>query len=82
MYFVVGHGERAINDSGKDGYNAIRTLLEKANYETKELLLLREANVPADASVVVIAGARKDFAPQELTALRTTFDAEASCSSS
>ncbi|MBI3086495.1 MAG: GldG family protein [candidate division NC10 bacterium] len=62
MYFVVGHGERAITDSGKDGYNAIRTLVEKANYETRELLLLRETSVPADASVVVIAGPRKDFA--------------------
>ncbi len=70
MYFVVGHGERAITDSGKDGYNAIRTLVEKANYETRELLLLREASVPADASVVVIAGPRKDFAEQELATLK------------
>ncbi|MBI3121297.1 MAG: GldG family protein [candidate division NC10 bacterium] len=70
MYFVVGHGERAITDSGKDGYNAIRTLVEKANYETRELLLLRETSVPADASVVVIAGPRKDFAGQELATLK------------
>jgi ABC-type uncharacterized transport system involved in gliding motility auxiliary subunit len=70
MYFVVGHGERAINDSGKDGYNAIRTLVEKANYETREFLLLRETSVPADASVVVIAGPRKDFAEQELATLK------------
>lgn len=70
MYFVIGHGERAISDSGKDGYNAIRTLVEKANYETRELLLLRETRVPADASVVVMAGPRKDFAEQELTTLK------------
>jgi ABC-type uncharacterized transport system involved in gliding motility auxiliary subunit len=70
MYFVVGHGERSIQDSGKDGFNGIRTLIEQANYDTRELLLLREENVPADASVVVIAGSRKDFVEQELTALK------------
>jgi ABC-type uncharacterized transport system involved in gliding motility auxiliary subunit len=69
LHFVTGHGERDLNDSGKDGYNAIRTLMERANYETKQLLLLREPAVPADASVVVVAGPRKDFAEQELSAL-------------
>lgn len=65
IYSVVGHGERGIQDGGREGYSTIRTQIEKANYRVKELLLLREPAVPADAAVVVLAGPRKDLQEQE-----------------
>lgn len=70
VYFVVGHGERGIQDSGREGYSTIRAEIEKANYLAKELLLLREPAVPADAAVVILAGPRKDLQEQEQSLLR------------
>lgn len=70
IYFLKGHGEADLNDPGKTGYGGLKEAIEKANYEVKELLLLREAKVPEDASVLIVAGPKKDLLASELSAIK------------
>ena len=66
VYFVQGHGERANDDSGRDGYSQIAQSLQAENYEVDKLVLAQQKEVPADASVLVVPGPRTDFFPAEM----------------
>jgi ABC-type uncharacterized transport system involved in gliding motility auxiliary subunit len=71
LYFSAGHGERDLFDSDRSlGYSQLRYLLLQDNYQIKDLALLGGAEVPDDASIVLIVGPRKDFSPDELQGLR------------
>src|SRR5262245_13381809 len=69
VYFLKGHGEKDLATTERNGLSQLKTALEKVNYETKELLLAREAKVPDDAGIVVVAGPDKDLLPNEVDAL-------------
>jgi ABC-type uncharacterized transport system involved in gliding motility auxiliary subunit len=69
VYVIKGHGEREITNSERAGFSQARDQMEKANYEVKELLLAGQARLPDDAAVVIVAGPKTDFFPQELAAL-------------
>lgn len=70
IHFLKGHGEGDLEDPSRMGLSGIKEAVEKANYQVKELLLLREPQVPEEASVVVIPGPKKDLEASELQALR------------
>ncbi len=57
IYFLTGHGELSIDESGDEGFSQAKALLEQKNYVIKELNLLSADGVPQDASAVVIVGA-------------------------
>jgi ABC-type uncharacterized transport system involved in gliding motility auxiliary subunit len=61
IYFLSGHGERDVADSGKGGYSVVRMGLARDLYEVETLNLTRELVVPDDCAVLVIAGASKSF---------------------
>jgi ABC-type uncharacterized transport system involved in gliding motility auxiliary subunit len=65
IYFLTGHGERSIKDIGREGFSQLAKEVEKQNYRVKELLLATQKEVPADASVVIIAAPSKPLLPQE-----------------
>ncbi|MBF0528075.1 MAG: GldG family protein [Deltaproteobacteria bacterium] len=69
IYFLTGHGERNLEEFGKNGYSSVKTLLGDKNYDIKTLLLLQEQEVPKDTSALVIAGPQKDLMPKEIEAL-------------
>lgn len=69
VYFLQGHGEGEINNTDRPGFSQARDAIQGANYEVKELLLLREKDVPENAAVLVVAGPKRDPLPAELTAL-------------
>jgi ABC-type uncharacterized transport system involved in gliding motility auxiliary subunit len=69
IYFVKGHGEKELTSSEPGGLNQLKTAIEKLNYEAKELVLVRESKLPADAAIVVVAGVQKDLLPTEVDAL-------------
>lgn len=69
VYFLKGHGEKDLASSERAGLSQLKTALEKVNYEPKDLLLAREAKVPEDAAIVVVAGPEKDLLPNEADAL-------------
>jgi len=71
MYFVQGHGEHDPTDSDRRaGYNGFAEALKSDNFEVAKLPLAQDPKVPDDATVVVIAGVKTDYLPQELDVLR------------
>ena len=68
--FVEGEGERDIDDGAETGFSAVKSALGKSQYETKKVLLAREPSVPADCTLMVVAGPQHDLLPTEIDALR------------
>ena len=66
VYFVDGHGEKAVDSTERDGYQVAKGALGKDGYDVKTLNLVREEKIPADASVVIIAGPVTEPFPQEM----------------
>jgi ABC-type uncharacterized transport system involved in gliding motility auxiliary subunit len=66
VYFLLGHGEPAIGDSGETGYSEAKAGLEKLSFKVKELVLFQEAAVPRDAAAVIVAGPSKPLFEKEL----------------
>jgi len=65
VYFVLGHGEKSMDGSGNDSYSVVSTSLGSENYTVDKLVLAQQTDVPADASVLIIAGPKTDlFAPE------------------
>lgn len=69
VYFLEGHGERAIDDGEKEGFSETKEELEKSNFEVQKLMLLTTGRVPDDASLLIISGPQKALQPQEIEAL-------------
>lgn len=69
--FLVGQGERSAQPGDKDGYSTVRAALQKQDYAMADLNLLQVAQIPGDASLVVLAGPRKPLMPQEIEVLRS-----------
>ncbi len=70
LYFLEGHGEASIEESGERGYALAKQELEKLAYEVKKLTLALQDTFPEDCSLLVIPGAEKDFLPSELETIR------------
>jgi ABC-type uncharacterized transport system involved in gliding motility auxiliary subunit len=70
VYFTQGHGEKDATSSQRDGYSEIATALKGENYSVDKIVLAQTGSVPDDASVVVVAGPRIDFFPNEIEALK------------
>jgi len=75
VYFLKGHGEKDTAGTDRNGYGTIVSGLQSDNFTTDSLLLLQQSTVPADASVVVIAGPTTDLLPQEIDTLKTYLEA-------
>ena len=71
VYFVQGHGEKDITSSERSGYGSIASGLQSENFATEALVLAQKGSVPADATVVVIAGPTIDLLPTEIEMLKT-----------
>lgn len=70
VYFVQGHGERDLESSERAGYDRIKKQLDNENYQVKTLVLLQKMEIPADCSLLVIAGPRNDYLPPEVETMR------------
>ncbi|GAB4241651.1 MAG: Gldg family protein [Acidobacteriota bacterium] len=69
VYFLTGHGERSIDDFEAAGYSSIKQEIEKQNYQVKEYNLAQENKLPEDAYVLVSAGPKVSFFPNEIQLL-------------
>ena len=72
VYFLEGHGERAIEGEAgeqRNGYILAQTALANENYRSSALLLASVGEVPEDADVVVVAGATRGLLDVEYQAL-------------
>ena len=70
VYFLQGHGEKDPTRTERDGYSAVSDALRRDNYKVERLVLAQQKDVPADATVVVLAGPTSDLLPEEADALR------------
>lgn len=71
VYFVQGHGEHKTDDSDRRaGYSTIAQSLGSDNFAIESVVLPQVKEVPADASVLVIAGPKTDFFPAEIDMLK------------
>ena len=70
VYFTQGHGEKDTTSQERDGYGAITAAMGRENYTTDKVVLAQQGKVPDDASVIIVAGPRIDFFPNEIDALK------------
>ena len=59
--FAQGEGEHDIDDADDTGLSGVKTVLGRDLYDTKKVVLAREPKVPADCSVLVVAGPQTDI---------------------
>jgi ABC-type uncharacterized transport system involved in gliding motility auxiliary subunit len=71
VYFLTGHGEYSPEDFGEQSYAQLKSTLESKNYRVGSLNLLANSQIPEDAGLIVIAGARKPLEDIEIDLLRT-----------
>ncbi|MEN0057551.1 MAG: GldG family protein [Bdellovibrio sp.] len=70
LYFTMGHGEKSLNEAKEGlGLGSLRVMLENNRYTVKELPLIQNPKIPADADVVVIAGPVQNFQDFEIAAV-------------
>jgi ABC-type uncharacterized transport system involved in gliding motility auxiliary subunit len=76
VYFITGHGEEDpdASGSGSRAYSMAKAALTSKNYTVKKLNLLTEHQVPADATVVVVAGPTQPLAAEEIKPLQDYVD--------
>ncbi len=70
LYFVEGHEEASIE---KD-LPTLRERLKVEAYELKRINLLREAEIPREAAMLVVCSPKHDFSPEEASSLRKFLD--------
>jgi ABC-type uncharacterized transport system involved in gliding motility auxiliary subunit len=68
--FVSGSGEHQIDDMDRNGYSRLKDLLAKEEYTPKSVSLLQKAEVPADCTVLVIAGPTGDYQQPAVDAIK------------
>jgi ABC-type uncharacterized transport system involved in gliding motility auxiliary subunit len=69
VYFLQGHGEKDLARTERDGYSAVADALRRDNYKVEPLVLAQQKDVPADATVVVLAGPTSDLLEAEANVL-------------
>ncbi len=70
LYFLEGHGEQSIEESGDNGYSTAKSELEKLGYEVKTQSLALSEGFPEDCALLVVPGPVKDLLPNEIETLR------------
>lgn len=77
IYFTTGYGQLSLNDSNPQsdkGLGTAKKRLESLKWETAELDLNKESQVPKDATVVVVPGPRQTLPPTWVQALTDYMD--------
>lgn len=69
VYFTQGHGEKDTASSDRGGLSTAVEQMKQDNFTVEPLVLIQQKTVPADATVVVIAGPTTDFFQPEIDAL-------------
>src|SRR4029079_12190225 len=68
--FVIGHAERSTDDTDeRSGYSEVGRALSQERFGVVTLTTLPREGVPAQCTVVVLAGPSKDLLPGEADAL-------------
>lgn len=68
--FLGGHGEQDLESSERTGYSKVKKEFENENYLTRTVTLMQKLEIPSDCSMVIVAGPKNDYLPQEADAIR------------
>src|SRR5580704_15221092 len=68
--FVTGSGEHSIDDTERDGLSQFKDLIAKDEYQSKAIDLLQNAEVPADCTMLVVAGPTHDYQQPQVDAIK------------
>ncbi len=71
IYFLLGHGEHDINDTGKNGYSQFKEVLNNKGFRAESLWLVKRPQVPQDAALVVVGGPQKEILTGEIKKLQS-----------
>ena len=74
MYFVQGHGEKDPAGSDDRGFGGLAGLLKGDNIVVEPLVLTQHKEVPADATVLAVAGPTADFLDMEIDMVKRYLD--------
>ncbi len=69
VYYMVGHGEPAIDDESRSGFVVFADALAQQGYHLRPLISPDEPEVPSDADLVVLAAPQRDPSAAEMAAL-------------
>ena len=68
---VSGHGEHGLQDSSQEeGFSGFQTIVQRDNYKVQSVNLQQKAEVPADCTVLVVAGPTGDYIQPEVDAIK------------
>jgi ABC-type uncharacterized transport system involved in gliding motility auxiliary subunit len=67
---VSGHGEHRLDDSDTEGFSGFQTLVSRDNYKVQSIDLQQKAEVPANCTVIVVAGPTGDYIQPETDAIK------------
>jgi ABC-type uncharacterized transport system involved in gliding motility auxiliary subunit len=70
LYFVQGHGEHDPTGMDESGYSEVVQYLSADNIAVEPLNLTQKAEIPADATMLAIAGPTTDFLDPEIEAVK------------
>jgi ABC-type uncharacterized transport system involved in gliding motility auxiliary subunit len=70
VYVTAGHAERDTASTERVGYSNIAAGLQHDNFLVEKINFAQQGDVPADATLVIVAGPRADFFRAEIDALR------------
>jgi ABC-type uncharacterized transport system involved in gliding motility auxiliary subunit len=65
ILFLEGHGEHSLDDRERTGFSVAREALIKQGYEVGTLSLLKEAAVPDQTAILVVAGPQRPVTTEE-----------------
>ncbi len=71
VYFLTGHGEYNVDETGDASLSTLRFGLENKNYQVASLNLLLNPVIPDDAAAIVIAGPIQPVSEQETALIRS-----------
>ena len=69
VYFTQGHGEKDTASTDRGGLSTAVDQMKQDNFTIEQLVLIQQKTVPADATIVAIAGPTTDFFQPEIEAL-------------
>jgi len=70
IYFLEGHGEGSVDETGDNGFSTVKTELEKLGYEVKKQTLALADRFPQDCALFVVPGPQKDLVTNEYDTIR------------
>jgi ABC-type uncharacterized transport system involved in gliding motility auxiliary subunit len=67
---IAGSGEHRLDDTSSNGLSDFQAAAQKDNYKVQPVSLLQKAEVPAECTVLVVAGPTGDYVQPEVDAIK------------